>query len=54
MFAVVNHLHLSNSVEQLRLPLQVFGPGWFHQNIAAHLASDQQHSLGEVVASSEI
>jgi hypothetical protein len=97
MFAVVNHLHLSIPVEQVRLPLQmealpllqvqsgflgahvvkeaedraivillwasatdaqngaqVFGPGWFHQNIAPYLASEQQRSVGEVIASSEM
>jgi hypothetical protein len=27
---------------------QVVGPGWFHKNIAPHLASEQVRTLGEV------
>ena len=97
MFAVVNHLHLSIPVEQVRLSAQaeaipllqslpgflaahivkeaedraiviilwqsaadaqhgasVLGPGWFHEKIAPHLASEQQRHVGEVIASSEM
>jgi heme-degrading monooxygenase HmoA len=28
----------------------VIGPGWFHQNIAPHLASEQIRSTGDVIA----
>jgi heme-degrading monooxygenase HmoA len=28
---------------------QAFGPTWFHQHIAPHLASEQQRSGGEVL-----
>jgi hypothetical protein len=26
------------------------GPGWFAKNIAPHLASEQQRSVGEIIA----
>ncbi|MCC7358865.1 MAG: hypothetical protein IT317_05280 [Anaerolineales bacterium] len=93
MFAVINHLHLDVSVDELAPRIQTegfpmlaqlkgciatylnkeaadrccviilwetpadaqagaaaFGPTWFHANIAAHLASEQNRTAGPVVA----
>ena len=92
MYAVINHLHLTKSTDEIgaamqregvpilsQLPgfqdfyfikvddshgtviilwdtpanamngSQKFGPTWFAQNIAPHLASEQQRSTGEVI-----
>jgi heme-degrading monooxygenase HmoA len=30
-----------------------FGPGWFHNNVAPYLASEQQRSTGEIIVQSK-
>jgi hypothetical protein len=39
-----------DSDEEAQQGAAVIGPGWFHQNIAPHLASEQVRSTGDVIA----
>jgi hypothetical protein len=40
---------LWDSAEDAQQAAGVIGPGWFHQNIAPHLASEQLRSTGDVI-----
>jgi hypothetical protein len=42
---------LWESAEAAQNGAQVFGPTWFAKNLAPHLASEQQRSVGEVLVS---